>query len=191
MIKAFGFGIVLVAAFCAPGATADPITYYYTGQDFTQANSPYTTSDSISGHVTMNDPLGDNLTLSSVAPTDFSFSDGILTFDTANVPLQDASFAFTTDGTGMITNWEIFMEYGPGEGFMFTNDPGNISSAEDYASNTRERGENTSLPGTWTAVEAAPEPSPACFTSIGLLALVIRARKRTFPGAGQIGRAHV
>ena len=38
MIKAFGFGIVLVAAFCAPGATADPITYYYTGQDFTQVN---------------------------------------------------------------------------------------------------------------------------------------------------------
>jgi hypothetical protein len=34
----FSLAIVCLAALCAPGATAGSITYYYTGQDFTQVN---------------------------------------------------------------------------------------------------------------------------------------------------------
>ena len=56
------------------------VTYTYTGNDFTNIAGPYTTSESISGTVTLSSALPDNqVTLLTVTPVSFSFMDGIHT----------------------------------------------------------------------------------------------------------------
>ena len=101
-----------VAAFSIVYSTsvqAVPTTYQYTGNPFTFVDGSYTTSDFVSGMVTLAGPLAPNMALTSVSPTAFTFSDGVQTF-TNLTPSVDFSFAFATGPTGAITLWNVNVE---------------------------------------------------------------------------------
>src|SRR5947207_7645864 len=85
---------------------AVPTTYVYTGNPFTFAVSPYTTSDRVTGTVELASPLPPNFDLATVSPLAFSFSDGVQTITSATVG-EVGVFKFHTDSTGSITEWEV------------------------------------------------------------------------------------
>jgi hypothetical protein len=84
LMKKFGsLGVTLFVVLIALGsfgsaARAD-VVYEYSGSNFTSFYGGYTSDDSISGSLVFASALGDNLTLASVNPTSFSFSDGVQT----------------------------------------------------------------------------------------------------------------
>jgi len=77
---------------------AVPTTYQYTGNPFTSAEAPYTTSDFVTALVTLAGPLAPNMPLTTVTPTAFTLSDGVQTI--TNLTANSSSFAFQTNGTG-------------------------------------------------------------------------------------------
>ena len=102
-----GFTLTVIGA---SSASAD-VTYSYVGNDFTIVQAPYTTTDSVTGFITLSSALGAGLTLISVVPTMFSFSDGVQTINSAS-PDPAASivpdiFKFSTNGSGQITAWDV------------------------------------------------------------------------------------
>ena len=77
---------------------AVPTTYKYTGNPFTFiVGSSYTTSDYVSGILTLAAPLASNMPLTSVTPIAFSFSDGVQT--RTNLNTFFSAFQFATGPT--------------------------------------------------------------------------------------------
>jgi len=110
--------VVLIACavlISAPQARA--ITYIYTGPDFTSIVNQdppagtYTTSMSVSGNFTLAAPLGDNFS-GFVTPTSFSFFDGRNTITDAS-SFVSSNFDLTTDGSGNIVQWHVFVSIFP------------------------------------------------------------------------------
>jgi hypothetical protein len=109
----------LLAALLLPAPLlADSYTYTYVGQTFNlflnQGEAQvYTSSDYVSGSITLSAPLTDNLTtLTPINPTSFSFSDGVdtITNTSANLYLPTTFFYVETNSTGAITAWDINVE---------------------------------------------------------------------------------
>src|SRR5215469_13554072 len=101
------FGIALTWLFSVTAVQAVPTTYDYTGNPFTSAISPYTTSDFVTAMVTLANPLPANMALTVVTPTAFSLSDGVQTI--TNLTASSSSFEFATGPTGQITQWDILV----------------------------------------------------------------------------------
>jgi hypothetical protein len=102
-----GVSILVASGLIALGAaqsTADT-TYTYTGNHFTTAVSPYTTNDFISGSFDLATPLGNNVPLTGITPTAFSFSDGVQTYLPTTV--RFSSFTIQTDSAGIPSFWFI------------------------------------------------------------------------------------
>ncbi len=165
-------------------ARAD-ITYTYTGNDFTIATSPYTKSDSVSGFFTLAAALGDNLSNSSLAPATYSFTDGVQTFTNSSPPAT-VTFDVSTDGSGNITNWDIFLQNTSGPfsqtNTVSTQNPGNgvIGAFPRDIANVPQgccgesQGANSFDAGTWKAsgggTSTVPEPRTISWMLLGLLA---------------------
>jgi len=98
-------GIAALSVVYPASVQAVPITYQYTGHSFTSASGSYTTSDFVSGMLTLAGPLAPNMPLSLVSPTAFSFSDGVQTI--TNLTATAVSFEFATGPTGAITAWSV------------------------------------------------------------------------------------
>jgi hypothetical protein len=93
---------------------ADSFMYSYAGLDFTNYTDGYTSADSVTGTLTLDTPLADDLTtLTTIDPTFFSFTDGVNTISNTSFDLSD-SFQVETDGSGNITAWVISLVSGPG-----------------------------------------------------------------------------
>src|SRR5262245_53389470 len=77
-----GLSVLVASGLVAlgPAHTSADTIYSYTGNHFTMAASPYTTNDFISGSFDLATPLGNNVPLTAITPTSFSFSDGVQTF---------------------------------------------------------------------------------------------------------------
>jgi hypothetical protein len=90
----------------AASVQAVPTTYQYTGNPFTEATGPYTTSDFVSAMVTLAGPLAPNFN-GTVTPTAFTFSDGVQTI--TNLTSGFTFFNFVTGPTGQIINWMAFV----------------------------------------------------------------------------------
>jgi hypothetical protein len=162
-----GLSILVASGLIALGAaqsTADTI-YSYTGNHFTTAFSPYTTTDFISGSFDLATPLGNNVPLTTITPTSFSFSDGVLTY-LPTTPGLDFIFTIQTDATGTPSNWSIlafaFIEPNPCSVLTTINlvvpgSPPIEDSAGQLIPNPTGRfcallAFNSNSPGTWTVV---------------------------------------
>ena len=190
------------AMLVAPATSSGTTMYTYTGNflgpdaDCGCSFAPYTTSDSVMGFFTVNAPLADNLTnMTNVTGlvTDFSFSDGLQTFNESSSLMFEA-FEVATNSSGAIDAWEVELGTGYGNVILSCNgdlsgtdacSPGNgwgVGGAADETFYSGSVGLNEGAPGTWTA---APEPSILVLLGtelLGLLAWAARS-KRHAPSA--------
>ena len=92
--------------------SAGVATYTYHGNPFTDARLPFTTSNSITGSVTLSAALPPDLPYQEVTVSSFSFSDGINTWDQTNSYLNTAPpslIGVSTDAHGAIDAWTIVL----------------------------------------------------------------------------------
>jgi hypothetical protein len=172
-------------AIVASGAAKADVIYTYTGNDFTTANSPYTTSDKITGTITLSSALGLSLVGSSVSPLAYSFSDGIVTLASptcCNLSSQ-TSFVFNTDASGNITNWNVVVQANANANEFQTADPSSgLVFDETLTSGSLVHGaENLSDPGTWSlqaATTSVPEPASLALFAPALLGLAFFYRQK-------------
>jgi hypothetical protein len=99
-------GLILL---CGLQSAARADIYTYTGFDFTFASGTYTLTDYVSGSFTLASPLGDNLSLASVTPSSYSFTDQVQTITSLSPP-SDVTFKISTDASGNIDKWFINLE---------------------------------------------------------------------------------
>jgi hypothetical protein len=171
-------------------AAADTV-YTYTGNDFTTATSPYTTSDSITGSFTVATPLGDNLVDSVIDPSSFTFSDGVNTITTANA-VSD-TFEVSTNASGAIISWSISI-IGSTSDLQTYNVPGDPDFISDavpvIGPHHGTLANNTLDPGTWTvSVPLAPLPLYVQLTVITLGALGLFGFRKMRKNAAAITNA--
>lgn len=176
--------------------SAQTYIYTYTGNDFTSASEPYTTSDKITANLILSAPLGANYEGSPAATLlNFGINDGVYQ-DLPSLPnMYVADFTFGTDSSGDIVSWDFamigFHEYlNPIQAvtMMTIDQPGNVmdSTSIDTQFGNIGEGSATSDPGVWVET-IVPEPSVGTlFVSFAALVLAfVRFRPSPpvpFPG---------
>lgn len=182
--------IVQAAIFAAPPASAGPVVYKYTGNDFTTVfASGYTTADKITGTITLSSALPDSLTTltdETALVTAYSFSDGVNSFvspccDSGNQTIFD----FTTDSSGNITDWVVTLETDDNHtGDMTTQ--GGVTAFDQSLVGGVLGGDNNGSPGVWTlesSVSPVPEPATWMLLVLGFGAAGwrLRSARRRLP----------
>lgn len=178
--KASAVSSLLLMVFLLLGARAtlaNPVVYTFTGTPLSIFNGlacpPHC---AISGSVVLSAPLGPSVTGLVVTPLSFSFSDGSggLTIDSTDAGVS-SSFQFSTDATGAIDQWIIFVDLGSDE--IFTDGPpaslGKVTIGSDTAGNGYPQ-------GVWSfqgPIGQTPEPSSLLLLGAGLLALGLIVRR--------------
>ncbi len=156
-------------------AQADTV-YTYTGNNFNFFYNGTSCGSvcSVSGSFSVSTALGANLVNYTVAPTSYSFADGLSTNTDQNSQVN--TFTVSTDGSGNIIAWTIYTQI---------NGAHNPCSNNEYSiqtTNTQDLGEMTgnictspfdeyalinNNPGTWTEVTVANTPEPASLALLG------------------------
>jgi hypothetical protein len=152
-----------IAVLGLPLANANVILTY-TGNNFTSVTGVYTTSDKVTASITLANPLGNNLNLASVSPLSFTMNDGEQTL-TQNNSLRNVQFS--TDPTGVITNWDVFsaMQASIAPTLfnqIITSNAATPDGIADKGNNIFLPGSasNSGNPGTWTETTVSvPAPS--------------------------------
>ena len=172
-------GVVLASVMVsAIPANADTI-YTYTGNVFTLATGPYTTSDFVTLTFDLPSPLAAGLFDHFFTPTSYTISDGVQTYTAAN---STGSFSVTTTNlTAQILHWDMLVSnIVNGSDFIRTTDGGDIGTFIT-AGGSVVLGDNT-RPGTWTQSSGVVTPLPAALPlfagGLGALGLLGWRRKR-------------
>jgi len=158
-------------------------TYTYTGNDFTDLLAPYTTSDSVTASFTVTSPLGDNYAYQEVAPSSFSFSDGVQTL--TNLNATPTRFDVGTDLNGNITAWNIDI-FDSSDDYIETDTGLNAlgTFGVDTVGGFTALGQLFGDPGIWTSnisdppPSATPEPSSLCLLGTGMIGALAAIRRR-------------
>ena len=203
----------LLAICFTPQIKADT-TYTYTGNqltNFIEGSCPVQSDPrvcppvnycppicSMDASITFSTPLGDNLNNVFVMPEDFKFyvpgSPEVTQTPANSLPLEGplgnfpGAFNFSTNASGQIVNWNLFVE---GDFDLFYYDTYNRSAicptcgpfADDSFFGYAGEGisSNMNNPGTWTVsttAPAVPEPSTVTLLLAGLIALSTLALKK-------------
>ena len=152
-------------------------TYDYTGNPFTVVSGVYTTSDFVSGMVTLADPLAPNMPLTIVRPTAFTFSDGVQTF-TNRTPSIQFLFRFATGPTGSITSWDAILASGLRIILTSTVRGGSLIDQGDIPGAGGGTGMITLNPGSWGLGTSVPDTgSTLSLMTLTLMALGVAARR--------------
>jgi hypothetical protein len=155
---------------------AVPTTYHYTGNHFTDAHGPYTTSDFVTAMVTLAGPLGANMPLTEVHPIAFTVTDGVQTI--TQLDTRGFGFFMSTDAFGHIAAWRFDALLGPDTGI--TSD--NLAFAFppfDIGFTTRgDFGINNFSPGIWVGGPLVSDAgSTLSLMTLTLMALGLVARR--------------
>ena len=168
---------------------ADPVTYVYTGNDFTDVSGNVTSSDYVTISFTTGASLPDNLDPNAIAlgygvnPVGTNIP-GLLAIQTCNqlICMEGTADVYTafvhTNATGNITGWEFGS--GTNDGSIINSCYGYFGCSEDETApetltiGVPEIGSGTVYtPGTWTPV---PEPSSFGVILIGVLLIASRVK---------------
>jgi hypothetical protein len=163
-----------------PASVQADTTYVYTGNPFTTATAPYTTSDFVTAMLTFASPLAPNMVFDTVTPLSFSFSDGEQTITNVS-PGVSSLIQLGTGPTGLPSIWQI--EVGADSGVIFTTGGGALSPSDSVnLHNATMSTANVHSAGTWTVVvPAVPDAGstlPLMSLSLTALGLVARRFKR-------------
>jgi MYXO-CTERM domain-containing protein len=176
-------GAVLVQgiALLGPSAAHANVILSYTGNDFTFVTTPYTDTDRVTATITLAQPLGDNLNLSSVTPLAFSLDDGVQTITNAQ-PIAASVFQYTTNATGAITAWHVDVLVQTSQVVFPEIDSLNEPSVNVFdlgKISTGAFGSNSASPGSWTETNVAvPAPPLSNLAALGVLGLAFFWRRR-------------
>jgi hypothetical protein len=177
------FAIVIIAAQLSQPMFATPITYTYTGNPFTFVQGAYTTSDKVTGSVTLSSPLVPNMVLTMVTPLAFSFFDGFQTFTNSNADIVSISFA--TGPTGAITQWDAvvakFSLVAQGLDAIGTGNPTSDNEVHDFGQHlnaaSMDLGLNVNAPGVWSVAGVSDAGSTFAMLSLSFTALGVATRQ--------------
>ena len=161
----------------AASVQAVPITYQYTGNPFTNTVEPYTTSDFVTGTLTLAGPLAANTPFSDVAPISFRFSDGVQRISDMNALPVLTAFQVATGPTGAIVGWSINVHGHRGAIITHNYDRGTTDSAGRWGVGV---GFNVRRPGVWTATASTRSQTrgpPYKVMTLTLMALGVAARQ--------------
>ena len=176
-------GVAALSLAYPASVQAVPTTYHYTGNPFTGVaplSGPYTTSDFVSGMVTLAGPLPPNFS-GEVTPRRFTFTDGVQTISKVNATFF--LFSFTTGPTGQISDWVVWVFTGRPSlqlGVITQTLPSNDvadAGAILIGPDSIAVGGNVFTPGTWTRSVAPDAGSSLALLSLSLMALGLVARR--------------
>jgi hypothetical protein len=170
-------GVAALSIAYPASVQAVPTTYTYTGNPFTSVSGPYTTSDFVSGMVTLAGPLAANMPFTLVSPIAFSFSDGVQTITPQNDNITNIFFA--TGPTAAITAWHVAVGDGSvGATSLIATQYDPPALTFDEAVTSTGSGENRDSPGRWEQVVGFPEAgSTLSLMTLTLMALGVAARR--------------
>jgi hypothetical protein len=132
-------------------------TLCYKGNDFSSASGNFTTSDAISGCVTLTSTVGQNSTGNYTGDiSSFHFTDGAQTFTNLNSTLDLLDF---TTKAGAITGWDL-LDTSTSGGLVGSFNNGGFSI--DLGQSMCHWGSGFTLgnPGVWAAGDPAASPEP-------------------------------
>ena len=172
--------VLLLGVVCSwsPKAIASVI-YTYTGNDYTTAATPYSTSDRITGNFELLAALGDNLSNQTVTPIAFSFNDGVETITQATATLYDF-LHFNTDAAGNVTQWQV--DVLTAIETISTVNSGSTVTDEALTGPTYTQARNDGAPGAWSLQPFVPVPEPSTLAGLGSSLfgfMVLRRRRKT------------
>lgn len=164
-------GAALGIAVLGSAAAHADVILSYTGNDFTDVVSPYTTSDKVTATITLASALLPSQPETQVFPVSFSLNDGVQTITNLTSDVS-SEFYFATDSSGSVNAWNIITEFGPIPSPFISSENDSNGVQDEGAEVLPTSGTNMNDPGTWKVTNAAPAPPLSNLATMGVLGVV-------------------